>query len=113
MDRRTVLKGIGTAATSVATAVAAPLAVVAAAETAAAPAIARGLPDVTVVGAGAFGAWTALCLRERGAKVLLLDSYGAGNALQTSGDETRQNPRRLLRHGNLQSLGHPRVHALA
>ncbi len=56
----------------------------------AAPAIGRNLPDVTVVGAGAFGAWTALCLRERGAKVTLLDSYGAGNARQASGDETRQ-----------------------
>jgi len=55
-----------------------------------APAIGRNLPDVAVVGAGAFGAWTALCLRERGAKVTLLDSYGAGNARQTSGDETRQ-----------------------
>jgi len=76
MDRRTLLKGLGTT--------------VASAATAAAPAITRGLPDVTVVGAGAFGAWTALCLRERGANVLLLDSYGAGNALQTSGDETRQ-----------------------
>jgi glycine/D-amino acid oxidase-like deaminating enzyme len=74
MDRRTLLKGIGIAATSAV----------------AAPALARNLPDVTVVGAGAFGAWTALCLRERGANVLLLDSYGAGNARQTSGDETRQ-----------------------
>src|SRR5271155_3229900 len=73
MDRRTLLKGLGTA--------------VASAAAATAPAITRGLPDVTVVGAGAFGAWTALCLRERGANVLLLDSYGAGNALQTSGDE--------------------------
>ncbi len=56
----------------------------------AAPAISKNLPDITVVGAGAFGAWTALCLRERGAKVTLLDSYGAGNARQASGDETRQ-----------------------
>ena len=76
MDRRTLLKGLGTA--------------VASAAAATAPALTRGLPDVTVVGAGAFGAWTALCLRERGANVLLLDCYGAGNALQTSGDETRQ-----------------------
>jgi glycine/D-amino acid oxidase-like deaminating enzyme len=56
----------------------------------AAPALGRNLPDVVVVGAGAFGTWTALCLRERGAKVTLLDSYGAGNARQASGDETRQ-----------------------
>src|ERR1700749_1608774 len=78
MDRRTVLKG----AASAAAASVAPIVT--------APAIARNLPDVTVVGAGAFGAWTALCLRERGAKVTLLDSYGAGNARQASGDETRQ-----------------------
>lgn len=76
MDRRTLLKNIGIAS--------------AAAVAPGAPAIARDLPDVTVIGAGAFGAWTALCLRERGANVLLLDSYGAGNARQTSGDETRQ-----------------------
>lgn len=73
-DRRTLLAGLGTAAMAASTG----------------PAIGRDLPDVTVVGAGAFGAWTALCLRERGAKVTLLDSYGAGNARQTSGDETRQ-----------------------
>ena len=73
-DRRTLLAGLGTAAVAASSA----------------PAIGRNLPDITVVGAGAFGAWTALCLRERGANVLLLDSYGAGNARQTSGDETRQ-----------------------
>lgn len=54
-----------------------------------APAIARGLPDVIVVGAGAFGAWTALELRERGAKVTLADQYGPGNPLASSGDESR------------------------
>ena len=79
MDRRTILKA---AATAVAAQSVAPVL--------AAPAIMRNLPDIIVVGAGAFGAWTALCLRERGAKVTLLDSYGAGNARQTSGDETRQ-----------------------
>ncbi len=86
MHRRTILKGgLGglVAAAAVGT-------VEAATKRARAPTIARGLPDVTVVGAGAFGAWTALCLREQGAKVTLLDSYGAGNARQTSGDETRQ-----------------------
>src|ERR1700749_4818844 len=55
-----------------------------------APAIGRNLPDIAIIGAGAFGAWTALSLQERGAKVTLLDSYGAGNARQASGDETRQ-----------------------
>jgi glycine/D-amino acid oxidase-like deaminating enzyme len=47
-------------------------------------------PDVIVIGAGAFGAWTALHLLEMGAKVTLLDAYGPGNPRATSGDETRQ-----------------------
>jgi glycine/D-amino acid oxidase-like deaminating enzyme len=55
-----------------------------------APAVAQGLPDVVVVGAGAFGAWTALTLRERGAKVTLLDAYGPGHPRATSSDEVRQ-----------------------
>jgi sarcosine oxidase len=58
------------------------------------PAIVAGLPDVAVIGSGAFGAWTALCLRERGAKVTLIDAYGPGHARATSCDEVRQ-----IRHG--------------
>ncbi len=54
------------------------------------PAVGVGAPDVIVIGAGAFGAWTALVLRERGARVTLLDVYGPGNSRATSGDETRQ-----------------------
>jgi len=54
-----------------------------------APAIIRGLPDVAVVGAGAFGGWTALSLREAGAKVTLVDAYGPGNPRASSGDESR------------------------
>jgi sarcosine oxidase len=42
-----------------------------------------------VVGAGAFGAWSALWLRRRGAGVVLVDQYGPGSSLATSGDETR------------------------
>lgn len=45
--------------------------------------------DIVVVGAGAFGAWTALSLVERGASVLLVDMHGAGNALSSSGGESR------------------------
>lgn len=45
---------------------------------------------VVVVGGGAFGAWTALHLREMGHRVTLLDAYGPGNSRATSGDETRQ-----------------------
>ena len=47
-------------------------------------------PDVIVIGAGAFGVWTALHLLESGARVTLLDAYGPGNPRATSGDETRQ-----------------------
>jgi glycine/D-amino acid oxidase-like deaminating enzyme len=53
-------------------------------------AAAQGSPDVVVIGAGAFGGWTALCLRELGASVTLLDAYGPGNSRASSGGETRQ-----------------------
>lgn len=46
-------------------------------------------PDVVVVGAGAFGGWTALHLQELGARVTMVDLYGPGNSRATSGDETR------------------------
>ena len=49
----------------------------------------RGTPDVVVIGAGVFGVWTALLLRERGHKVTLLDAYGPGNSRSASGDESR------------------------
>jgi sarcosine oxidase len=44
---------------------------------------------VLVVGAGAFGTWTARWLLRRGASVTLVDQYGAGNSLASSGDESR------------------------
>lgn len=44
---------------------------------------------VIVIGAGAFGAWTARWLLRRGASVSLVDQYGAGNSLSSSGDESR------------------------
>lgn len=46
-------------------------------------------PRVVVVGAGAFGGWTALALLRKGARVTLLDSRGAGNRLASSAGETR------------------------
>jgi len=46
-------------------------------------------PDVVVIGAGAFGGWTAFWLRRLGARVTLVDAYGPGNSRATSGDETR------------------------
>jgi len=42
-----------------------------------------------VVGAGAFGGWTALRLLERGLRVTLLDAWGPGNSRASSGGETR------------------------
>ncbi|MGQ0640196.1 MAG: FAD-dependent oxidoreductase [Gemmatimonadaceae bacterium] len=44
---------------------------------------------VIVVGAGAFGGWTALELARRGASVTLIDAWGAGNVRASSGGETR------------------------
>ena len=83
LDRRQVL------ATGLAlTAIAAPAAAQVAASPSA-PAINRNLPDVVVIGAGAFGGWTALELRERGAKVTLVDAYGPGNPHASSGGESR------------------------
>lgn len=50
-------------------------------------------PRVTVVGAGAFGGWTALSLLRSGARVTLVERREAGNALSSSGGESR-----VIRH---------------
>jgi sarcosine oxidase len=42
-----------------------------------------------VVGAGAFGGWTALALLRAGMHVTLVDAWGAGHARASSGGETR------------------------
>jgi monomeric sarcosine oxidase len=44
---------------------------------------------VAVVGAGAFGGWTALTLLQRGARVTLLDAWGPANSRASSGGESR------------------------
>jgi len=44
---------------------------------------------VAVIGAGAFGGWTALYLRRAGARVTLVDAWGPGNSRASSGGETR------------------------
>ena len=46
-------------------------------------------PHVVVVGAGAFGGWTALFLQRQGARVTLVDAWGPGNSRASSGGETR------------------------
>ena len=42
-----------------------------------------------VVGAGAFGGWTALALLRAGMRVTLVDAWGAGHSRASSGGETR------------------------
>jgi sarcosine oxidase len=49
----------------------------------------KSKPHIAVVGAGAFGGWTALRLVENGARVTLLDAWGPGNSRASSGGETR------------------------
>ncbi|WP_169976744.1 NAD(P)/FAD-dependent oxidoreductase [Tautonia rosea] len=44
---------------------------------------------IAVVGAGAFGGWTALSLRRRGCEVVLIDAWGPGHARSSSGGATR------------------------
>jgi sarcosine oxidase len=44
---------------------------------------------IAVVGAGAFGGWTALYLLRSGARVTLLDAWGPGSSRASSGGETR------------------------
>jgi glycine/D-amino acid oxidase-like deaminating enzyme len=51
--------------------------------------MAMAKPHIAVVGAGAFGAWTALFLLRRGARVTLVDAWGPGNSRASSGGETR------------------------
>ena len=46
-------------------------------------------PHIAVIGAGAFGGWTALRLLEQGARVTLIDAWGPGNSRSSSGGETR------------------------
>ena len=70
VSRRTVLKS---AAPAVSTAFAAP----------------QSKPRIAVVGAGAFGGWTALSLLRKGAAVTLIDAWGPGNSRASSGGETR------------------------
>jgi glycine/D-amino acid oxidase-like deaminating enzyme len=54
-----------------------------------APAIARGAPEVVVVGAGVFGAWTAHRLQALGRRVILVDAWGPAHARASSGGESR------------------------
>lgn len=89
IDRRDFLKAAGVQTGALLTVGAASLGATIEASAQPAPAIAKGSPDVVVVGAGAIGGWTALHLQALGAKVLVVDAYGPGNSRSTSGDVTR------------------------
>src|SRR5256714_8291200 len=45
--------------------------------------------DVTVVGAGVFGAWIAYELQRSGKRVILIDAHGTGHSRSSSGGESR------------------------
>jgi len=92
MDRRTFLQSTSAPLGGAALASLLPAPLVPASAKAAPAPTPRGAPasDVVVIGGGAFGAWTALALREMGHRVTLIDAYGPGNSRATSGDETRQ-----------------------
>ena len=49
----------------------------------------RSQEHVVVVGAGAFGGWTALALLRAGMRVTLVDAWGPGHSRASSGGETR------------------------
>jgi len=56
-------------------------------------------PRVVVIGAGAFGGWTALYLLRKGARVTLLDALGPGHPWASSGGESR-----VIRRGYAESV---------
>lgn len=92
IDRRRFLKG-SLALTAAAALPDAPAALASAGEGSHLSPSARPRLRVAVIGAGAFGGWTALHLarlgRGRGIEVVLVDAWGAGNPRASSGGETR------------------------
>lgn len=67
------------------------------------------VPDVAVVGAGSFGAWTAWHLHQAGLKVALFDAHGPANSRASSGGESRiirmgYGPREIYTRWSLRSL---------
>ena len=93
MDRRTFLRrsGLGAGSLAVAGGVGGLLTPRPASGAEGAPGVIRRgrQQHVVVIGAGAFGVWTAYHLQQMGATVSLVDLYGPGNSRSTSGDETR------------------------
>lgn len=67
------------------------------------------IPDVAVVGAGSFGAWTAWHLHRAGLKVALYDAHGPANSRASSGGESRiirmgYGPREIYTRWSMRSL---------
>ncbi len=65
--------------------------------------------DAVVIGAGAFGAWTAWHLLRAGLRVLLVDQYGPASSRASSGGDTRvirmaYGPDEIYTRMSLQSL---------
>jgi glycine/D-amino acid oxidase-like deaminating enzyme len=89
LDRRTFLKAAGGGVGALALAGETAIAATSAPQPARQP-VGPGNSEIVVVGAGAFGGWTALYLREMGFTVTLVDQYGPGNSRATSGGESRQ-----------------------
>ena len=67
---------------------------------------------VVVVGAGAFGGWTALALLRRGRRVTLLDAWGPGNSRASSGGRDAGHPRHVRCRPPLHRVGGPLLRAL-
>jgi glycine/D-amino acid oxidase-like deaminating enzyme len=91
MNRRNFLKAAGANAGALAISGPAALGAIGRAQ---APALRPGAgssltADVAVIGAGVFGGWTALSLREMGLSVVLIDQYGPGNSKSSSGGDVR------------------------
>jgi glycine/D-amino acid oxidase-like deaminating enzyme len=87
--RRDFLKAAGSAGLLIAGGCAPPATFAKAPARGLAPSSGGSREHVVVIGAGAWGGWTAYHLRARGARVTLIDQYGPGNSRSTSGDETR------------------------
>jgi len=66
----------------------------------------KARPHVAVIGAGAFGGWTALHLLERGARVTLLDAWGPGNSRASSGGAGRED---AFERGSVEMLGQAKI----
>ena len=70
-------------------------------------------PKIVVVGAGAFGGWTALELLRRGAQVTLVDAWGPGNTRAELGRRDPRDSGDVWQPGDLHANGDPGARALA